>query len=161
LWPGGKRRRDLSVTLRKGRAAVVTACIVGALSWAHSAHARYLPKKCVDESGTVIPDSVVNNEVFRELGKRVTPPRLVPAPETVWPQPAAECRLPSDGVTVVLIVRKNGSPCGERVLDRLPKACKEFEGALLEGVRHLQFEPARVDGEALAIVHSVTLRFTR
>ena len=88
-----------------------------------------------------------------DLGPGITPPKVV---HQVAPEHPAEGFRIAGSVLIGLIVGTDGSPRDVRVLRSLDKAVDQNA---VDAVKQWRFEPAKKEGESVAVRLSIEIRF--
>jgi TonB family protein len=94
-----------------------------------------------------------NDEQVYELGPGITPPKVV---HQVSPEHPAEGFRIAGAVLIGLVVSSKGDPKDVRVLRSLDKAVDQNA---VDAVKQWRFEPARKEGQPVAVRLSIEIRF--
>jgi len=94
-----------------------------------------------------------NEEQVYELGPGITPPKVV---HQVSPEHPAEGFRIAGTVLIGVVVSSRGEPRNVHVIKSLDKAVDQNA---VDAVKQWRFEPAKKDGEPVAVRVSVEIRF--
>ena len=87
-----------------------------------------------------------------QVGRSITPPRVVTRVEPVWPQGARGI------VIVATVITTEGRVCAARVVKIAPELGIEMEQRALTAVRQWRFEPATRNGAPISVVYHLSLK---
>ncbi len=97
----------------------------------------------------------IGSGAIYRVGGKVSAPKALYAPDPEYSNAAREAKL--QGVVVLwLVVDKDGNPQRIRLQKKLGKGLDE---KAIETVKHWRFEPARMDGQPVAVMINIEINF--
>ena len=151
------KKRETSVVVRCGL-GLAGACLLTAVAVGGATKAVALVPARAAGGGMDAKDRAdqADQKVYR-IGKDVTAPKLLFAPNPEYPASERKDKKPFQGTCLVgLVVNAAGQPSDVRILRSLSK---DFDENALKSVQRYRFSPAQKDGKPVAVELRVEVRF--